>query len=125
MKNVWVILFFSGLFTSLTSCNKDRLENLNFYDAEYRKGIWISRDKKDTLDFIDDSNLVRKGDFYTNEEYMYRIEDQILYIKSLGFPYETQHPILKVENNSIVIGNMYISSGFLDNSGTFIKININ
>jgi hypothetical protein len=96
---------------------------MNFYDMEYRKGLWISKDKKDTLDFIDNSNLIRKGDFYTHEEYLYRIEGKTLYIKLLDASYETQHPILMVEKDNIVFGNMYISTGFSDNSGTFIKEN--
>ena len=34
---------------------------------------------------------------------------------------QTQHPILEVEKEKVVLGNMYITTGFSDNSGTFIK----
>ena len=123
MKALMPLLFFSYLIISFTSCNKDDNEQINFFNKEYRKGLWISPDKKDTLDFIDNSNLVRKGYYYSYEEYLYRIEGQTIFIKIPDASYETQHPILKIDNNSVVIGNMYITTGFYDNAGTFIKEN--
>jgi hypothetical protein len=35
-----------------------------FYESHYRIGLWISPDKGDTLDFVDNTNLIRKRDIY-------------------------------------------------------------
>lgn len=112
----------------LTSCEKDDDDNLNFFDSEFRIGLWIASvgpDKKDTLEFIDHSNLIRKGDFYVREEYIYRIERDTLFIKLPGATYETQHLIMAADENSVVLGNMYLTTGFADNSGMFFKDNEN
>ena len=47
---------------------------LIFYKTENRIGLWISYDKRDTLEFVNDSDLIRKRIFYVYERYLYRIE---------------------------------------------------
>ena len=89
----------------------------NFYDVDYRIGLWVNPDGQDTLVFVDSSELIRKGIPYKYEEYLYRIENNTLIING-----STCHSILKAEKDTVVIGNMYITTGFGDNSGTFIKV---
>lgn len=113
------MIFFS-LFTCMVSCDNDEDIN-NFYETDYRIGLWINPDRKDTLDFIDNTNLIRKGDVYKYEEYLYRIEGEFLFIKLPSSPIETQHSIKSAKNNKVVLGNMYPQIGFNDASGTFIK----
>lgn len=121
MKKVITILAFSILIISLISCEKAKDQSVGFYNAEYRKGLWISPDRRDTLEFVDGSNLIRKGYYYTNEKYLYRIDEENLFVRLPNSSDETQHPILKIESNSVVIGNMYFTTGFNDNSGMFVK----
>lgn len=121
VKKTLTILTFLSLILCVVSCNKDDHKKNDFYGSDYRIGLWISPNKKDTLDFKDNTNLIRKGDFYTYEKYIYRIEGEKLFIGLPNSSQETQHPILKVDNNSVILGNMYISTGFTNNSGTFIK----
>ncbi len=125
MKNFNTILLVTVIIISLASCDKENEEHVNFYDSEYRVGLWISPDKRDTLEFIDNSNLIRKGEFYVYEEYLYRIEKDTLFIKLPNTTYETQHLIMTTDKNSVVLGNMYITIGFADNSGMFLKDNEN
>lgn len=124
MKNIPAILILVSLVISLNSCEKEVQENVNFYDAAYRTGLWINAVgsiKKDTLHFVDHLNLIRKGDFYVHEEYLYRIDGENLFIRAPGTTYETQHPIVLVDKQTVVLGNMYSTTGFADNSGTFLK----
>lgn len=107
----------------MIACDKANDESVDFFKVEYRVGLWISPDKRDTLEFVDDSNLIRKGDYYNYEKYLYRIDGEKIFIRLPNSSNETQHPILKVESNSIILGNMYITPGFGDNSGTFLKEN--
>jgi len=121
MKKTLTILTFLSLISCLVSCEKEDDKKNDFYESHYRIGLWISPDKRDTLDFVDNTNLIRKGDIYKYVEYLYRIEGGNLFIRLPNPSSETQHQILKVDNNSVVLGNMYASIGFTDNSGTFIK----
>ena len=91
----------------------------NFYDVEYRIGLWVNTDRQDTLEFVNSAKLIRKGLPYKYEEYSYKIENCILIIDG-----STYHPILKAEKDTAVIGNMYIAPAVphADNSGTFIKL---
>lgn len=95
----------------------------NFYNLEHRIGLWINSDKNDTLEFINSSQLIRKGEVYTFEEYLYRIDNKILIISLPNSEHntETHHSILKVEKNIVALVNMYPTFGFGDNSGTFRK----
>ena len=48
---------------------------LPFYKTENRIGLWISYDKSDTLEYVNDSVvLIRKRLHYVYERYLYRIE---------------------------------------------------
>jgi hypothetical protein len=126
MKNIPTFLILLSLVFSLNSCEKEDDENVNFYDTEYRSGLWINAVgpvKKDTLHFVDDLNLIRRGDFYVHEEYLYRVDGKNLFIRLPGTTSETQHPITVVDKKTVVLGNMYITIGFGDGSGTFLKEN--
>ena len=109
--------------TTFSGCNKENgnTRNTNFHKLEDRIGLWINADRKDTLEFVNSSKLIRKGNPYTYEEYLYRIEDNTLIISLPDSEIETYHSILKVEKSTVVLGNMYITIGFNDNSGTFVK----
>lgn len=109
----------------MSSCKKTDDENIDFYKTEYRIGLWITSDKRDTLEFINETDLIRKGDFYKYEKYLYRIEGKTLLVRLPHSSDETQHPILTPDGHCVVLGNMYITTGFTDNSGTFFKANGN
>ena len=124
MKDIPAFLILLNLVFSLNSCEKDDDGNVNFYDAEYRTGLWINAigpDRKDTLHFVDNLNLIRSGNFYVHEEYLYRVDGKNLFIRLPGTTSETQHPIMVVDKKTVVLGNMYITIGFGDGSGTFLK----
>ncbi|MFA7650665.1 MAG: hypothetical protein WCY06_10095 [Flavobacteriaceae bacterium] len=123
MKNIKSILVILSCATFLVSCEKEENENPDFYNTDYRIGLWVSPDKKDTLKFVNSSKVIRKGFYYEHEEYSYKIENNILFLSIPGTESEsqTQHPILEVKKDKVVLDNMYITTGFLDNSGTFIK----
>jgi len=97
----------------------------NFSDPEYRIGIWVNPDMKDTLEFVNSSKLIRKGLFYKFEEYLYGVENNTLILWNPDYEDSvTYHPILKSEKNIVHLGNMYIGPLIVgyDNSGTFIKL---
>jgi len=124
MNNFIRILILFSLAISLNSCEKEDIESVDFYDNDYRIGLWINAvgpDKKDTLQFVNDSNLIRKGNLWGYEEYLYRIDGENLFIRLPGTTYETQHLIMIADKKSVVLGNMYFTSGFGNNSGTFLK----
>lgn len=124
MKNLTTILLVTISMLSLSSCNKEKEEEIDFYDNEYRIGLWINSvgsNRKDTLQFVNDSILIRKGDFYVYERYLYRIEGKTLFVRLPDSSLETQHAISTIDKNGVILGNMYITSGFTTNSGTFYK----
>jgi hypothetical protein len=121
MKIALTSLVFFGLFICVVSCENESEEKNNFYKTDYRTGLWINPDRKDTLDFVDGTHLIRKGDQIGYEEYLYRIESEILLIQLPNSSLETQHPILSVRDDMVILGNIYASIGFIDDSGTFQK----
>lgn len=122
MKNLMAILFLGSIIIAISSCEKDSDENKNFYNQDYRDGLWINQNLTDTLEFTSFSTMIRKGTYY-NETYSYWIENDTLFVSNGGW--ETSHPITEAENDKVVIDNMYLSTGFNDNSGTFFKDNEN
>ena len=121
MKSIIKILIVSLLTLNLISCENNPEENIDFYNSSQRIGLWINSEREDTLEFVNNSNLIRKGKPYSYEEYLYRIDGETLFVRLPESSNETQHSILTMEKNSVVLGNMYITTGFGDNSGTFIK----
>lgn len=121
MKNI----AFTGLvclLIAISSCNKEVDSIPNFYNEQYRRGLWINASKTDTLRFVNQANLIRQGSTYVYEEYLYRIENNLLYIKLPDYPeIETQHPIKEVDGNRITLGNMRPTLGFADGSETYYK----
>lgn len=126
MKKALYILFFLSSISCIVSCKKEennQNDKINFYNLNQRVGIWVNPEREDTLEFIDGSNLIRKGKPYSYEEYLYRIDGETLFIRPPESSTETKHSIFMEENNTVTLGNMYLTFGFGDNSGTFIKQN--
>jgi hypothetical protein len=121
MKSIIKILIISFITLNLISCDKDSEVDISFYESNHRIGIWINSEREDTLEFIDNSNLIRKGKPYSYEEYLYRIDEGTLFVKLPESSNETQHSISTEGKNTVVLENMYITAGFGDNSGTYIK----
>ncbi len=121
MKTILKFLLCFSLLIFANSCNKRNGDSPNFYNDEYRIGQWITPDDRDTLEFVDSSHFIRRG-YIVNEEYLYRIDANILYVRLPDFPGETEHRI-EAEHNLVTLSNMYPTFGFGDNSGTFIKSN--
>ena len=121
MRNLRIGLTISILILLLLSCKKTTDNNLDFYNSNFRVGLWINTTLGDTLEFIDNTNLIRKGNVYKYEQYLYRINHDTLFIHLSSSMTETQHAIIKTNQNSVTLGNMYISFELSDNSGTFIK----
>ena len=120
-------LICGALFTgcSAIASTDDNDVFLNFSNPEYRIGMWVNSDRKDTLEFVNSSKLIRKGLPYTYEEYLYRVENNTLIVSLPEYKgSDTYHPILKSGKNLVVIGNMYIGPAIVgaDNSGTFTKL---
>jgi len=118
MKNEITILILVNLMTLMSSCEKDNDKNSNFYNPEYRIGLWINHELTDTLEFTSFSTVIRKGTIY-NETYTYWIDDETLFFSTGGW--ETSHPIIETDKDKVIIDNMYISIGSTSNSGTFYK----
>lgn len=119
MKKLPLLLI---LIVSLWGCDK-AVDGPDFFNEDYRIGQWITPDKLDTLEFVDNTDIIRKGHFYTHEEYKYRIEGEYMYIKLPSSSTETSHRIIKARNNMVTIDNMYLTIGFAENFGTFFKSN--
>lgn len=101
------------------SCNKE--DTPNFYDLDFRTGIWVNAELQDTLEFVNASELIRKGNPYSYQQYIYEINGNNLVVHIPGDEnIKTYHTILKTQKNSVTLDNMYISI-IDDNSGTFIK----
>ena len=107
------------LIISMLSCEREN--EVDFFNNGFRIGLWINTERGDTLQFLDSINLIRKGDYYTYEEYRYRIDGEYLFVRLPFETEETQHKIKIVDQNTVVLVNMYISIEFLYNSGTFRK----
>lgn len=123
MKKTLYILTFLSLISCIVSCKKEKNDKINFYNSNQRIGIWVNSEREDTLEFIDNSNLIRKGKPYSHEEYLYRIDGETLFVRPPELSTETQHSIFTEGKNTVTLGNMYATFGFGDNSGTFIKQN--
>lgn len=121
MRNFKRILIVLSCISFLVSCEKENYKNPDFYNPEYRLRLWVTPDKKDTLNFVNSSSMIRNGLYYEHEEYSYIIENNNLLISHPETESQTQHPVLEVKKEKVVLGNMYITTGFSDNSGIFIK----
>jgi len=111
----------TAIFITACSSDDENITSSNFYNLEYRTGLWISLDGLDTLEFVNSSSLIRKGIHYKYEEYLYKLENEILVISDIDSVINTYHSILKAEKDTVVIDNMYIAVGLRENSGIFIK----
>lgn len=118
MKKIILFLILVSIIRLTASCEKDDEKIANFNDHEFRIGLWINYNLSDTLEFTSFSTVIRKGTIY-NETYSYWIDDEILFLSSGGW--ETSHSIIVADKDKVILDNMYISIGFSNNSGTFIK----
>ena len=125
MKKILITSFLSSFLFISISCEKIRVDQkadqIDFHKIEDRIGIWYNSYRRDTLDFIDETNLIRRGHLYSYEEYFYRIVEDTLFISNKSRSIETQHIFKDLEDNSVIISNMFITIGFTDNSEIFIK----
>lgn len=120
-KHIFLLLALSSLFL-LISCEQNNDKTTNFYNKKQRIGLWVNLSTNDSLDFVDDKKLIRKGKIYVYEEYEYKIKENTLYVKSLNFSGETAHRIRVIDMNTITLGNMLITTGFQDSSSTYNKV---
>ena len=118
MKAKLFILMLFAFF--IFGCEKEIQNEKNFYDLEYRIGIWYNPYEKDTLEFESSSKLIKYGNI-TNEEYHYRIENEILIISSMDLKYSTYHQIKSAKGKEVTLGNMAFTTGFTDNTRVFLK----
>lgn len=94
----------------------------DFHDLDYRIGLWVNLNREDTLIFLNSTELIRKGKVYTYEEFLYEIQDNNLIIKIPDNENsKTYHSILKVKEDTVILGNMYTTIEFENNSGIFTK----
>lgn len=121
MRTYNLLMVILSCVAFLMSCEKDDNPEPDFYTTNYRIGLWVSPDKKDTLEFINASNMLRKGFYYEHEEYSYTLENDTLFMGLPDTESQSQHPILEAEGEKVVLDNMYITTGFIENSGVFIK----
>jgi hypothetical protein len=105
------------------SCKKERKEEISFYKLNDRIGLWVNSARGDTLEFLDSNNLIRHYSFFiVAPHFLYRIDGNNLLVQEASSLIETQHRIIDTDLGLVHLGNMYLSFGFEDNSGTFKKI---
>ena len=121
MKNITLALTLFSLLFVVISCEQDKVDSIDFHEIEDRVGLWINSSRNDTLDFIDEINLIRKGEPYKYEEYLYRINGDTLFVKHASATFETSHVISDLHGKSVILSNMYITIGLVDGSGVFTK----
>jgi hypothetical protein len=122
LRNTIAIAICLVVSTAFVGCENE--PERNFHNFEHRIGLWINAERNDTLKFINSSELIRKGTPISFVEYRYRVEDNVLFVWLPNFEVEeskSAHPILRVEGNTVVLGNMYPVFGFGDSSGTFVR----
>ena len=125
MKKTTLALILLSLLFVVTSCERDKVDSIDFHKIEDRIGLWTNSSRNDTLDFIDEINLVRKGKPFNYEEYLYRINGDTLFIKHASSTFETMHVISDLQGKSVILSNMYMTIGFVDGSGIFTKQDTN
>lgn len=118
MKRLLILL---SITTFIVSCTLEKDPGIGFYSSAYRIGTWVNADRSDTLEFMDNTSLTRRGSFHT-DDYLYTIDKSSLHIRLPDSEDETQHPILEAEGNRVKLGNMYITTGMSPNSGEFFKV---
>ena len=123
MKKLFQILSSILILLLCLTCKKADTSHSDFYNIEDRIGIWVNSERGDTLEFTNSISLIRRYSFFSSPvQYNYRVSDDILYIQEPSSLIESEHPILKVEDSKVKLGNMYITFGFEDNAGIFNKI---
>jgi hypothetical protein len=126
MKIFKITLILLGCFLFFSSCEKTKNKDYNFFNLEDRIGLWVSPDKKHSLEFTNSTDLILKGKQWGKQEHLYRISADTLFIISI-YPTDTittVHLILSVKCDRVVLENMFPTLLDLekrDNSGTFIK----
>ena len=121
MRTVLEILIICFVFMA-SSCSKEEDENhVDFYDLNQRIGYWINSEREDTLYFVNDTELKR---FFNGEEdYLYRIDENYLYVRTPISLIETTHEIMDNTEDKVMIGNMYRGYEQTINYGIYQKLN--
>ncbi len=117
------ILFSLFIVAVAIGCDDDKkgTKEVDFYNTSHRIGLWISY--KDTLNFIDDKNLIIQKD-RAKDEFNYKIENEklILMHKNSRYNTKTTHAIKVLDSNNVILGNMRATIEFQDSSVSYKKI---
>jgi hypothetical protein len=120
MKTFLKIALIIFLFSLAFSCRIDDAEKIEFYRLKDRIGKWVNEDRGDTLDFINDTILIR---YYGGKhDYLYRIFNNSMYVRLPDSQMETRHNILESNGDRIKLSNMYIGIEETINYAIFFKI---
>ena len=121
MKKLIIYILITSLTLIMFSCEKDNKEKVDFFKLEDRIGKWVNAEEGDTLEFINDTILKR---FYGHEgDYIYRINNNSMYLHLPNSQIETQHDIIESNDHKVKIDKMYIELWGRVSYGIFVKIN--
>ncbi len=116
------ILFSLFIVAVVIGCDDDKKETkeVNFYDNSHRIGLWAGY--RDSLNFIDNKNVIIQSG--GKDEFNYKIENEklILIPKNTDYKYESTHTIKVLDSNNVILENMQPTIGFDDGSTTYKKI---
>ncbi len=118
-KTLLILSFIVSIIIGCDNDSKNTPKNVNFYDNSHRIGLWATN--RDTLNFIDDKNLIiQSGE---KDEFDYKIKDNKLILIPQNAPKrETSHLIEILDKYTVRLGGMQPTTGFGDGSGFYKKI---
>ncbi|MEM8999760.1 MAG: hypothetical protein AAGB24_05805 [Bacteroidota bacterium] len=120
-KNTTFLTFFIVLIFMLTNCSNDG-DDL----TQIELGIWISLDKKDTLNFETKNDFYKSNGYMQNDHYDYKLLSkdsiQIGYRGKLFIAVEPTNHTYSIEQDKLTIDFTNKSCyGFEDNIITYMK----
>lgn len=103
------------------SCVNNDMDPDNFYGKHVRIGAWINEDLEDTLNFVDDSHLIRKGNW--PGEFTYRIEGDLLMVtvEISGQKFESSNQISAATDTSVTLSGMIPYLTYTSPLVTYVK----